>query len=308
MSTSDLPRVTVYTDGGCRPNPGPGGWGAVILEPGRKPRELSGGEAATTNNRMELQAAIEALRSLPHPSRVEVVTDSQYLRRGITEWVARWRANGWQTAGKEPVSNQDLWRTLDLELDRHQVTWRWTRGHSGDRHNERADRLAAAAIPRPPLPLEDEAAVHLFAAAAQSGRAGAGGWGVVMRYRDRERALSGREPGGSANRMHLAAAVEGLEALRRPSRVHLYTVSDYLHDGATTWLPGWKARGFRTRDEKAVSHRDLWLRLDRQLARHRVDWHVLGGNDLPEGMAEARRVARSAASGEEPETAGAASD
>jgi len=290
--------VTIYTDGGCRPNPGPGGWGAVILEQGREPRELSGGEPNATNNRMELQAAIEALRSLPEPHRVEVVTDSQYLRRGITEWLPRWRANGWRTADRSPVSNQDLWQSLGEELARHRVTWRWTRGHAGDRHNERADRLAAAAIPRPPLPLDDLTAVHLFTAAAQSGRAGAGGWGVVMRFRERERTLSGREPGGSANRMHLEAAATGLEALRRPSRVHLYTVSDYLHDGATTWLGGWKARGFRTREGGAVSHRDLWLRLDRQLARHRVTWHVLSGSDLPEGMTEARRLARAAATGE----------
>lgn len=301
MSTSDLPHVTVYTDGGCRPNPGPGGWGAVILEAGREPLELSGGAPATTNNRMELQAAIEALRSLPAPYQVEVVTDSQYLRRGITEWMARWRANGWRTTDKTPVSNQDLWQALDRELARHRVTWRWTRGHAGDRHNERADRLAAAAIPRPPLPLDDESSVHLFAASAQSGRAGAGGWGVLMRYRDHERSVSGREHGASANRMHLAAAVEGLEALRRASRVHLYTVSDYLHDGATTWLYGWKARGFRTREGAEVSHRDLWLRLDRQLARHRVTWHVLGGADLPDGMTAARLLARAAATGEQAE-------
>ena len=233
---------------------------------------------------------------------MEVVTDSQYLRRGITEWMGRWRANGWRTADRSPVSNQDLWQILDQELARHRVTWRWIKGHAGQRHNERADRLASAAIPRPPLPLADETAVHLFAAAAQSGKAGAGGWGVVLRFGGHERTLAGQEPGASANRMHLEAAVAGLEALRRRSRVHLYTVSDYLHDGATTWLGGWKARGFRTREGAAVSHRDLWLRLDHELARHQVTWHVLGGSDLPDGMTAARRLARAAATGDEVET------
>lgn len=136
-----MKRVTLYTDGGCDPNPGPGGWGAVLLY-GTNRRELSGGEVDTTNNRMELTAAIQALLSLTEACQVRLVTDSEYLRNGITQWLAGWRARGWRTADKRPVKNQDLWIALDQAASRHQVTWDWTRGHAGDRENERAHRLA----------------------------------------------------------------------------------------------------------------------------------------------------------------------
>jgi ribonuclease HI len=298
VTTSDeslpLPRVTVYTDGGCRPNPGPGGWGVVVLLPGKRPQELNGGEPDTTNNRMELTAAIEALRAIPTPHQVELVTDSQYVRRGVTEWLGRWQGNGWQTADRKEVQNRDLWEALAAELERHRVVWRWTRGHTGDRYNERADRLASAAIPGDALPLDDPDAVHLFAAVAYSGKSGAGGWAVVLRYRARERTLAAGVQGTSPNRLHLEGAVAGLEALKRPTRVHLYTASDYLKDGATSWLGAWKGRGFRTQEGKPVSHRDLWQRLDRLLARHRVTWHVVRSEAPPEPLAAAKTLAREA--------------
>jgi len=139
------PLVEVFTDGACRGNPGPGGWGA-LLRRGLHEREISGAETETTNNRMELMAAIEALRALTRPSRVRITTDSQYVRQGVTQWVKRWQANGWRTAQRQAVKNQDLWREL-LELaDRHDVEWCWVRGHSGHPENERADALANAAI------------------------------------------------------------------------------------------------------------------------------------------------------------------
>jgi ribonuclease HI len=290
----DLPSVTIYTDGGCRPNPGPGGWGAVLLFPGRDPVELSGGKQEATNNRMELVAAIEALASLDGPHQVEMVTDSTYLRQGITEWLPKWRANGWKTSDKKRVKNRDLWEELSQILESHDVRWRWTRGHAGDRWNEAADRLASAAIPRAPLPIDDPKAVHLFTAVAFSGKQKAGAWGAVLRYAGDERGLSGRVAGASANRMHLQSAVSGLEALKRPVRVHLYTVSDYLKDGATQWVAGWKERGWKTREGKPVSHRDLWRRLDAIAGRHRVSWHVVDKNQLPEDMAYAKQLAADA--------------
>ncbi len=135
------PSVIIYTDGACRGNPGPGGWGA-ILTAGAHERELCGGELATTNNRMELMAAIQALEALKKPCQVELHTDSQYLRTGITEWLAGWKARGWRTAAKAPVKNEDLWRRLDEARLRHQVDWRWVKGHAGHPMNERADGLA----------------------------------------------------------------------------------------------------------------------------------------------------------------------
>lgn len=135
----------MYTDGACRGNPGPGGWGAV-LRYGRHEKEIYGAEADTTNNRMELKAAIAGLESLKRPCRVHLTTDSQYVMKGVTEWMDNWKRNGWRTAGRKPVKNADLWKRLDELVSRHQVTWEWVRGHTGHPGNERADQLANQAI------------------------------------------------------------------------------------------------------------------------------------------------------------------
>lgn len=137
--------IHVFTDGACRGNPGPGGWGAIVCA-GDEIRELYGSESQTTNNRMELMAAIEALKVLPQKSVVELTTDSQYLRNGITQWIINWKRSGWRTSQKKPVKNQDLWQALDQQVSRHQITWHWVRGHTGHPENERADQLANQAI------------------------------------------------------------------------------------------------------------------------------------------------------------------
>jgi ribonuclease HI len=137
--------VVIYSDGACHGNPGPGGWAAVLVC-GAHTRELSGGVPATTNNRMELQAAIEALAALKHACVVVFHTDSNYLRDGITKWLHGWKRNGWKTQAKQPVKNEDLWRQLDVAVARHQVNWHWVKGHAGDAGNERCDALATAAI------------------------------------------------------------------------------------------------------------------------------------------------------------------
>lgn len=137
--------VEVYTDGACRGNPGPGGWG-VLLRYGNTEKELYGGEADTTNNRMELMAAIQALENLKRESEVILTTDSQYVRKGITEWIANWKKKGWKTASKQPVKNKDLWQRLDKAATQHQVEWHWVRGHTGHPENERADELANRGI------------------------------------------------------------------------------------------------------------------------------------------------------------------
>ena len=137
--------VDIYTDGACSGNPGPGGWGA-ILRSGTHEKEIWGGEPATTNNRMELLAVIRALNTLKRSVNVRVHTDSQYVQKGISEWIHGWKARGWKTAAKEPVKNADLWRALDEARDRHQVKWLWVRGHSGHAENERADELARRGV------------------------------------------------------------------------------------------------------------------------------------------------------------------
>ena len=133
--------VEIYTDGACSGNPGPGGWGAVLTYRGRE-KEICGGEAATTNNRMELMAAIRALETLTRPTTVHLYTDSVYVRSGIMTWLAAWKRNGWKTAAKQPVKNADLWQRLEAAAAPHQVEWRWVKGHNGDVGNERADALA----------------------------------------------------------------------------------------------------------------------------------------------------------------------
>lgn len=139
------PQVCLYTDGACSGNPGPGGWGA-LLSMGKHEKELSGAEAHTTNNRMEMMAAIQGLQALKSPCQVDLYTDSQYLRDGITKWIGGWKKNGWKTADKKAVKNEDLWRILDDLVDIHQIRWHWVKGHNGHPENERVDGLARSAI------------------------------------------------------------------------------------------------------------------------------------------------------------------
>ena len=145
-----MPDLFAYTDGACSGNPGPGGWGALLVardgDAVLKERELNGGEADTTNNRMELMAAIAALEALERPSRLTVVTDSAYVKGGITQWIAGWKRNGWRTQARKPVKNEELWKRLDAAAARHEVRWEWVKGHAGHPENERADELARAGM------------------------------------------------------------------------------------------------------------------------------------------------------------------
>ncbi|ATX82743.1 RNase HI [Mariprofundus ferrinatatus] len=140
------PVVEAYTDGACSGNPGPGGWG-VLLRMGKHEKELKGGEAATTNQQMELQAAVEALKALTKPCRITIHSDSKYVVQGMNEWIHNWKKKGWKTAGKKPVSNLERWQELDTLAAKHEVTWQWVKGHSGHPENERADELARQGIP-----------------------------------------------------------------------------------------------------------------------------------------------------------------
>ena len=149
-------KVAIWTDGACSGNPGPGGWGAILNYAG-KSKEICGGEAMTTNNRMELSAAIFALEALTRPCAVDLHTDSQYLRGGVTGWIHNWKRNGWRTSDKKPVKNEDLWRRLDEARVRHEIDWRWVKGHAGDEMNERADELARQGM-APFLPEKAKAA------------------------------------------------------------------------------------------------------------------------------------------------------
>jgi len=267
-------RIEVYTDGGARPNPGPGGWGVVVLRPGAEPQELSGGEEKTTNNRMELTAAIRALEALTPGEPATVFTDSQYLRRGITEWISGWVARGWKRKGGGAVENDDLWRRLaSLDHD-HRVDWKWLRGHSGHRWNERADELASAEVRRQgggSTGDEDSGADHqreiFLRISAHRGR---GGWAALLREGGDEEQLAGsaRGSGVTANRLDVLAAAELLEKLPTGGTVAVWSGSDYLRLGASQWIHGWRKRSWKTRDGKPVANRDAWERLDAAARRH----------------------------------------
>jgi ribonuclease HI len=285
---ADSRRIAIYTDGGAKPNPGPGGWGAVMLPAGEgegaEARELSGGARHTTNNRMELTAAIRALEALSPGTRARLYTDSQYLRLGITDWLPGWVARGWRKRDGGAVENADLWRRLAALADSHDLEWTWVRGHAGNKWNARADALAtaarrshggaparaAAATPGEPAAAEAPPAATIFVKV--SCRGGTGGWAARVCCGDDEKALSGRRTDTSANRLDLEAASEALAALPPGPSAAVYTGSEYLRQGAVNWLPAWRLRGWRTKDGGEVKNRDAWERLGELLKVRSVVW------------------------------------
>lgn len=286
-----VPLLTIYTDGSCSPNPGPGGWGAVIIPEKGKKRELSGRVADTTNNRMELQAPLEALRSLPASCRVAIYTDSTYVQKGITSWIDGWRRRGWLTLDKEPVKNRDLWEALDLELKRYQVEWFWVKGHIGHPDNERADVLAVAARGRVALPLMDETAIHIFMGITWKQKTKVGSWSAVLRYRQHMKVIGGVVQDSSANRIHISSASCALTSIKRRLPIRLYTTSGYLKDGASGWLKSWAANGWLTRAGTDVSNRDEWQKLSGILDEQSVAFFVIDKEMPPCHSQEAKVLA-----------------
>ncbi len=288
---SDLPEVLIYTDGACDPNPGPGGW-AAVLRFGDREKVLTGAEPRATNNRMELQAVIAALTALKKPCQVQLHTDSRYVQTGITDYIARWKAKGWQTTDKKAVANQDLWMALDEAIQRHEIEWHWVKGHAGDPLNERVDQLAVSMIPRSTLPLDDQSAVHVFTGVSCRGQTGPGGWAVIIRQDDQTQELGEYEVITSANRLHLLAARRGLEAAPADRTVHLYTPSDYVAQGAQQWVKNWAARNWRTKDDQPVKHRELWQAIVAASSNRSVQWHVLKDEVRPAESQRAEKLAR----------------
>jgi ribonuclease HI len=281
MTEEPLPEITVYTDGGADPNPGPGGWGVVLIHSASgKASEMKGGEPRTTNNRMELTAAIRALEALKRRCRVRLYTDSQYLRKGITEWLPGWVRRGWKRKDGE-LQNEDLWRRLAELILEHDIRWDWVKGHAGNRWNERADQLATLAIreqqaasgaAKPAQPLvKPDAEVFLRVSASGKGA----GWAALIRHEGSETVISGGGKKLSSNQLDLIAAAEALDRLPPGISVAVYTLSDYLRNGATGWIQGWRRRNWLTQEGKPVLHRDLWERLDAALTRRRVTWPVV---------------------------------
>ena len=313
MRIGNRPHVVVYTDGGCDPNPGPGGWGAVLVYK-LKTHELSGAERVTTNNRMELTAAIKALETLTKSCDVLLMTDSQYLRRGITEWLNDWVAHGWRKKDGQPVENIDLWKMLVKEASRHTVEWRWVKGHRGDVLNERADQLATVArqnllsgqastvIPAERKPTESSRLkgmpqITLVARGCALGVPGPAGYACVVKEGKKQELMAGHWPTASSNLMELWAVIKGLQSLQAISQVTIYSGSKYVLNGAQKWLSGWESNGWRTSSGKPVSNKETWLELIRAMGDHDITWRQLDDTILDlsrEAASRARQEAESA--------------
>ncbi|MCP5100616.1 MAG: ribonuclease HI [Chloroflexi bacterium] len=286
-------QVVIYSDGGSDPNPGIGGW-AAILKFGEHERVLTGNNLQATNNRMELQAAIEALRVLKRPCQVEFHTDSQYLRKGITKWIEGWAAKGWRSSTGKPIQNVDLWKLLQPLVKQHDINWHWVKGHAGDPMNERVDRLARQArLEITPAEIIDETVPKLYVRSSCKGNPGPGGWGVVLAEGDDTQQSSGSAVTTTNNRMEITAAIEGLLLLPPGSSVQLFTTSDYLYQGITKWIFGWRKREWQKRDGKPVANGDLWKALDQLTTQYAVKWINAKGKEIP-ALDDAGKLATSA--------------
>lgn len=291
-----MDHVTVYSDGGADPNPGIGGW-AAILRTGKHEKVLTGNAPHTTNNRMELTAAISALSALTRPCQITFYTDSEYVRLGITEWIEGWAEKGWQRDGGQDIANLDLWRRLWDLTKEHEIEWHWVRGHSGDPLNERVDRLARKArLAITPGVEVAEDAPRLYVRASCRGNPGPGGWGVVLEKGDDTSQLSGSAPATTNNRMELRGAIEGLKQIPAGEKVTLFTSSDYLYQGATRWIHGWRRRDWQKKGGDSIANADLWRELDGLMKMRSVNWINAKGQDEGDlqGLDEARKLATSA--------------
>lgn len=287
--------VTIYSDGGADPNPGIGGW-AAILQYGTHEKALTGSDPHTTNNRMELQAAIAALSALQRPCQIEFHTDSEYLRQGITQWISKWAANNWQLKGGKAVANSDLWQQLWPLTQTHTITWHWVKGHAGNPLNERVDELARQArLKITPAAQVSANAARLYIRASCKGNPGPGGWGVVCEQGDESEQASGAVPQTTNNRMELTAAIESLLMLPPGTPVQIFTTSDYLFQGVTQWIHGWRKRNWQKQDGQPVANADLWQALDQLLPNYTARW--INAKNMPEpspALAEAAKLAAEA--------------
>lgn len=287
-------KVTIYSDGGADPNPGFGGWGAVLIA-GQHQKQLSGNAPDTTNNRMELTGAIEALKALKRPSEVDFYVDSQYVRRGITEWIEGWHAKGWKRKDGKPVPNVDLWQQLWALSKQHTIEWIWVRGHTGNHWNEVVDKLAREARLEitPTVELSDDV-IKLFLRSSCRGNPGPGGWGIVMEYDGDAQQFSGNVASTTNNRMEVTAALEALALLPPKTTAQLFTTSDYLFQGATKWIHGWRKRNWTKKGGQPVANGDLWQLLDERSKNYTVRWVNAKGKQF-DGLETAGKLASEAA-------------
>lgn len=267
-----MDKVIIYTDGGADPNPGIGGW-AAILQYGEREKVLTGNEPHTTNNRMELMAAIQALQALKRSCQVEFYTDSEYLQRGITEWIGKWAEKGWVRQGNKVLPNAELWQLLAELVKKHEIEWQWVRGHAGNPLNERTDQLARQARLAITPHLELEATIpRLYVRSSCKGNPGPGRWGALWVEGENMIEKSGGEEYTTNNRMEILGAIKGLEGVNAGTTLYLITTSDYLFQGATQWINGWRKNQWHKKDGTPIANTELWQQLDQQISSYTIHW------------------------------------
>jgi ribonuclease HI len=294
--------VQIYTDGACQSNPGPGGWGAIILYPDKSPLKINGGEKSTTNNQMELTAVIKALESIAHSKdKIVIYTDSKYVKEGITNWLDKWKQKNWKTSLNTPVKNKLLWQSLDFCTKERDIQWKWVKGHAGNKWNEIADQLAREAVPNvkiqaeekvDKLPIDDPDAIHLFIAIAFSSKKKEGAWAAYLRYKTHTKNVSGKVENASSNQIHICSAIGGLKLIKKKFPIHVYTLSDYLKDGASIWIRNWHRNNWKTKEGEPVKHKGLWISLQQLTQGHRIMWHRVPKKNLPRELKMIKDMAK----------------
>lgn len=245
---------------------------------------------------MELQAAISALEALTRPCEVEFHTDSQYVRKGISQYLPDWKRRNWKTSAGKPVQNAELWRELDALASRHAISWHWVEGHSGNPYNERVDRLARQArLSITPQEEFDDAVPKLFVRSSCKGNPGPGGWAAIYETAEGQESSADHAQSTTNNRMELTAIIEGLLMVPEDSAVEIYTTSDYVFQGATQWIAGWRRRNWQKKDGQPVANADLWRALDQLSRNYRIRW-VNAKGQTHEALTAAGRLAVEAAS------------
>lgn len=280
------PKVTIFTDGGASPNPGAGGYGVLLIYPDRE-QEFSGGEKDTTNNRMELTAACVALETLSESHDVILYTDSEYLKKGITEWLPGWVRKAWKD-----VKNPDLWQRLYRATQQHEINWKWVRGHAGNANNERVDQLAtngrlrvlgkAPAVPETPSATAATAKFDytVYTAVDFDVKSKRGGWAVVVESDGKSIEYSGSKANTSEYELALTAVLKALESLDGTGSAQVYTDSELVQKGAANWVKGWRKNGWLNAQGKPVAHQALWQQIDRLAQQRTVKWQWSRGASL----------------------------
>lgn len=283
-------QITLYTDGACSGNPGPGGFAAILVAQDQngkvlREKEIVGSEAFTTNNRMELMAVIAGLKALNQPAIVKIVSDSQYVIHTITK---NWKRK----------KNNDLWQELDALISQHTVEWKYVKGHSGHEYNERCDKLAVAQIEslRNTNTSTDIAiaGVHVYIGIKYVNNSKIGGWATIIESNSKKTELSGYLTNTSLKQLEMVALLAALEIINSPSRVFIYTDSEYLKKGTSVWLKGWKRNNWITSEGSPVRYKEQWKRLDALIQAHDLNWQEVERNVTQEKQSRIQYLASEA--------------